>query len=165
MIQTVTFNNKKYPYFQSQGNAARFAIPFAREILSGVGLDIGCSKEEWAFPGAELIDSNITTDDFHATHLPDFQFDYIFSSHCLEHVDNWVRVLQYWKTRLRIGGVLFLYLPHYSQEYWRPWNNSKHVNVLSPRMVRDFLTSDGWDNIFVTKGYDLNNSFYAIANK
>jgi hypothetical protein len=27
---------------------------------------------------------------------------------------------------LNENGTLFLYLPDYSQEYWRPWNNKKH---------------------------------------
>lgn len=164
MIKTVTFKNKAYPQFQAEGNAARFAIPFAKEMLSGIGLDVGCSKLEWAFPGATPIDLSFD-DEWHGTNLPEGEYDYIFSSHCLEHIPDWTGVLDYWTTRLKVGGIMFLYLPHYSQEYWRPWNNRKHINVLSPEMLKDYFSSRNWCNIFVTEGYDLNNSFYAVAEK
>jgi len=38
--------NKLYPLFQSKGNAAQFAIPFAKYICKGTGYDIGYCKEE-----------------------------------------------------------------------------------------------------------------------
>ena len=41
MIETIEFKNKKYPYFQAQGNAAQFALPFAKWLCRGVGYDIG----------------------------------------------------------------------------------------------------------------------------
>jgi predicted SAM-dependent methyltransferase len=52
--------------------------------------------------------------------LPDELVDYIYSSHCLEHVDNWIETLEYWIKNLKDGGILFLYLPDFSQKYWRP---------------------------------------------
>ena len=54
MIKTIQFKNKIYPKFQSEGNASKFAIPFAKHVCHGVGVDIGCMKREWAFPGANL---------------------------------------------------------------------------------------------------------------
>ena len=56
-----------------------------------------------------------------------------------------------------------LYLPHYSQTYWRPWSNRKHVNILAPQYLKDYLVAGGWDNIMVT-GPDLNNSFAVVAD-
>lgn len=164
MINMVSFKGKQYPTLQTNGNAARFALPFANELISGVGLDIGCNRKEWSFPDSIMIDLSID-DEWDANLLPEEQYDYIFSSHCLEHVPHWTKTLDYWATRLKAGGVLFLYLPHYSQEYWRPWNNSKHINVLTPEIIKDYLHNRSWCNIFVTEGYDLNNSFYAIAEK
>ena len=161
-MKTVEHENTLYPHLQTTGNAARFAIPFAKEILSGTGLDIGCNRPEWAFPGAILIDPLISGP-WDAYHLPDEQYDYIFSSHCLEHLEDWVEALDYWKTRLKPGGVIFLYLPHYAQTYWRPWNNRKHVNIITSQFLRDYFESRQYTNIFVTEGYDLNHSFYGIA--
>lgn len=164
-IRTIEHAGNKYPEFQAMGNAAKFAIPFAQEIIKDCwnGYDIGCNRPEWAFPGAMCVDPAIDpkTD---AMNLPNIQVDYIFSSHCLEHLPNWVDALDYWKTKLKKGGVLFLYLPDYSQTYWRPWSNRKHIHMFCPKMIEDYLVSNGWGNVFVS-GVDLNNSFIAMAEK
>lgn len=160
-LKTIYYKGKYYPEFQAKGNASQYIIPFAKQVCIGVGYDIGYGKDEWKFPGAigiELNDSN------NGNNLPDGTIDYIFSSHCLEHVDNWITTLEHWLSKLRFGGVLFLYLPHYSQEYWRPWNNRKHKHVLDPQVLRDFLQDHDMTDIFVS-GIDLNNSFAIMCKK
>jgi SAM-dependent methyltransferase len=161
-MKLVKFNNKEYPYFQCEGNAAQFIIPFAKKLCIGGGVDVGCNKLEWCFPGAAPIDPEIN--DFHALHFPHDNYDYIFSSHCLEHIENWVEVLEYWKTKIKKGGIIFLYLPDYSQEYWRPWNNRKHKVILTSEILRDYFIEQGFINIFYS-GVDLNNSFTIVAEK
>ena len=163
MINSVTFNNKSYPALQAEGNASQFAIPFATKVCSGFGYDVGCMKEEWAFPGAKAIDLEFN-DPWDADHLPEKDPDYIFSSHCLEHIHDWVATMDYWYNRLNEDGVLFLYLPDYSQEYWRPWNNRKHCNVFTPNIIRDYMIHKNYKNLFVS-GIDLNNSFMAMGQK
>lgn len=155
-----------YPSWQHDGNAARFAIPFAREVCKGNGLDIGCGKKEWSFPDAVMVDPKITT--FHSTHLPEGPdpagWDYIFSSHCLEHLDDWVGALDHWYECLKRGGVLFLYLPDYdSQNYWRPWNNRKHKSAFTPEIISDYLQTK-FIKVMVS-GSDLNSSFVAMGEK
>lgn len=169
-MNVVKYNGDIYPELQTKGNSAQFAMPFAKSMLRGQGLDIGCNRPEWSFPEAKLVD--ITIDDpYHAFHLPEGKYDYIFSSHCLEHLSDWVGALDLWTQHLKKGGgqydenggIMFLYLPHYAQQYWRPWNNRKHLSVLQPEMLRDYYESRGFRNIIVTEGYDLNHSFYAVA--
>ena len=162
-MDVVQFNNKQYPEYQTNGNAARFIMPFANEVLKGKGLDIGCGKKEWAFPNAQPIDISFD-DEYNAMNLPKPKVDYIFSSHCLEHLPDWVRVLDYWSSKLKYGGTLFLYLPHYSQEYWRPWIYKKHINILTPNFLKDYLIHNHYNKINVT-GKDLYNSFAVIAEK
>lgn len=170
MINLIEFLGEKYPHFQSTGNAARFAIPFAQEVCKGRGLDIGCNMEEWKFPGAIAVDPALNRYD--ALNLPvNYNvageaegWDYIFSSHCLEHLNSWVFVLNHWRDNLKSGGVLFLYLPHPSQEYWLPWNNTKHVNILHPEDIERYLNRNGFKNIFVSER-DLNHSFMVMAEK
>jgi len=163
MIDIIEYNNKTYPYFQTIGKASQFAIPYALHICKGVGVDVGCKNLEWAFPGAIPIDI-IFDDGYHAMNLPNIDIDYIFSSHCLEHILEWVDVLNYWDSRLKKGGVIFLYLPHYSQEYWRPWNDRKHVNIFTPGCMRDYFQDKNYSKIFVS-GVDLNNSFMVMVEK
>tara|TARA_R110000823_G_C15619241_1_gene467392 strand:- start:27 stop:521 length:495 start_codon:yes stop_codon:yes gene_type:complete len=162
-IETVDFKESVYPRFQSEGNAAQFAIPYARHVCKGAGYDIGCSKKEWAFPNAIPIDISLD-DEWEAHNLPEQKVDYIFSSHCLEHIDRWVDAMDCWYDVLKKGGTLFLYLPDYSQEYWRPWNNRKHINMFSPQVIKDYMADRGYKNIFVS-GIDLNNAFMAMGEK
>ncbi|MFA5234193.1 MAG: methyltransferase domain-containing protein [Sulfurimonas sp.] len=164
MIDIIQYKDKEYPLFQASGFSARFCFPFAKEVCKGIGFDIGCAKEEWKLEGAIPIDKSFP-DEWEAMNLPDFMVDYIFSSHCLEHLDNWVDALNYWTERIRKGGVLFLYLPDYSQEYWRPFNNHKHIHILKPEFIRDYLiNSEKYCNIFASS-IDLNNSFIAMAQR
>lgn len=162
-MNILEFDNINYLEFQKYGNAAQFAIPFAKHICIGNGVDIGCMKKEWAFPGAFPIDLSFD-DQWDAFNLPEKDYDYIFSSHCLEHLDHWVNAMDYWYDSLKKGGVLFLYLPDFSQKYWRPWNNKKHIHVFTPDIVKAYMENKGYNNIFAS-GIDLNNSFIIIGEK
>jgi len=164
-MELIEFNNKKYPKFQSEGNAAQFAIPYAKHFCKGVGVDVGCNRAEWSFPGAILVDPYINSK-YDALNFPTdaIELDYIFSSHCLEHLYNWVDVLDYWTTRLKSGGILFLYLPDYSQEYWRPWNNRKHLNIFTSSIIVDYMKHMEYINIY-SSGIDLNNAFMVFGEK
>jgi predicted SAM-dependent methyltransferase len=163
MIKTIQYKNETYPLFQSIGNASQFAIPYAKQVCNGEGYDIGCMKKEWSFPGSIPIDTSFN-DGYHATNLPQKNIDYIFSSHCLEHITNWVETMDYWYETLKNGGVLFLYLPDYSQVYWRPWNNRKHANIFTPQIIEDYMVDKGYKNIFKSS-VDLNNSFMIFGEK
>lgn len=172
-IETIEFKGDIYPKFQSEGNAAQFAIPFAKHFCKGVGYDIGYNKPEWKFPGSVGIDDGKIIDVsgvecssvvWNATNLPHGDMDYIFSSHMLEHIPNWVDVLDYWATKLKSGGVLFLYLPHPEQKYWLPWSNRKHLNIFHPNDLKQYFLDNNFKNIFLSER-DLNHSFMIVAEK
>lgn len=162
-MQVIEYKGDQYPYFQSIGNASQFAIPFAQYFCIGKGYDIGCMKVDWAYPGSIPIDLSFN-DPWDANHLPEGQVDYIFSSHCLEHVPDWAGTLLYWTEKICSGGTLFLYLPHYDQKYWRPWNNRKHLHTFVPGMIVDFMQDNGYTNIFSSQR-DLNHSFIVVGEK
>lgn len=162
MVKTVEYKGETYPEFQIYGNAAQFAIPYAKKVCSGIGVDIGCNRNEWCFPGAHPVDPEINQYD--ALNFPYENLDYIFSSHCLEHLSDWVTVLDHWTGKLKHGGVLFLYLPDYSQVYWRPWNNRKHLNIFTAQIIHDYMIDRGYKNIFKS-GVDLYNAFMIFGEK
>ncbi len=169
MIETIEHNGVSVPAFQAKGFAAKFAFPFAKELCYGHGVDIGCNRKKWAFVDRDgipalMIDPALPECRFDAYNLPPTQFDYVLSSHCLEHLPNWVDALDYWATKLKRGGVLFLYLPHFNSTYWRPWHNRKHIHSFTPELIGRYLIDRGWNKIVVS-GCDLNNSFIAIAEK
>jgi SAM-dependent methyltransferase len=163
MIDTVEYNGFTYPAFQAEGNASQFAQPFALKVCKGLGYDIGYGEVDWMLPGAIGIDLKGGTD---ALDLPEGQVDFIYSSHCLEHLPDWVVALDHWTSRIRSGGVLFLYLPHFDQQYWRPWHNRKHKHVLTPEILRSYLFDSEYDptKIFVS-GRDMNHSFMVMAER
>lgn len=164
IMELIEFKGQKIPSFQASGFAARFVFPFAKEFCKGLGYDIGCGKLEWALPDSIPIDITLDNNNYNADILPTIKVDYIFSSHCLEHLENWVTVLDYWYTRIKKGGILFLYLSSYNSVYWRPWNNKKHIHVLDRFILTDYLRDRGYINIF-SSGVDLNNSFTIVAEK
>lgn len=165
-MELIEYKERVYPKLQSEGYASRYAFPFAEKLCIGNGMDVGCSKIRWSFPGSLPIDISLS-DEWDAMNLPDHKegWDYIFSSHCLEHLNDWVGALNYWHSKLKPGATLFLYLPDCDhQEYWQPMSNRKHCNWLRPDMLKKYFEFGGWKNIFVT-GHDLNYSFYAVAEK
>lgn len=164
------YEGTDYLDIQKEGFAAQYCLPFAKKLCKGDGLDVGCNRLEWALPGAKVVDIEFE-DGYHATRLPknpnvfDGKWDYIFSSHCIEHIHDWVGVLDYWWDNIKpLGGVIFLYLPDYSQKYWRPWSNRKHVNILTPQYLKDYFEHKGCNKVFVS-GVDLYNAFTVVAIK
>ena len=163
MINIIEYKGRRYPKFQVEGFSSQFAIPYAKHVCQGTGYDVGCLKKEWAFPSSIPIDKSFD-DEYDALNLPQLNVDYIFSSHCLEHVERWVDVLDFWKTVLKTGGVLFLYLPHFNQEYWRPWNNRKHIHSFTPEIIKSYFIGNGYINVFCSER-DLNDSFMIFGEK
>ena len=103
-MELIEFNGKSYPHFQAEGNATQFAIAYAKHFCKGnYGYDIGGNKAEWALPGAILIDPLVSVV-WDAYNLPYDDVDYIYSSHCLEHLSNWNYALEYWLSCLKDGG-------------------------------------------------------------
>tara|TARA_Y100000590_G_C15619920_1_gene977165 strand:+ start:496 stop:1002 length:507 start_codon:yes stop_codon:yes gene_type:complete len=160
-MEIIEYENSLYPKFQSEGNAAQFAISYAKKFCKGKGYDIGFCKEEWKFPNSIGIDISDTKNEYNANFLPDKKIDYIFSSHCLEHIQDWVHTIEYWISHIKEKGTLFLYLPDFSQKYWRPWNNRKHLHCFNPEIFKEFCKSKKFKKFFIS-GIDLNNSFFVV---
>jgi SAM-dependent methyltransferase len=136
------YKGATYPEFIKYGNGCQYIAPVALQFCRGNGLDVGAGN--WPLPTAQPIDLVFNTD---AMMLPVGPFDYIFSSHCLEHLENPVAALEHWKSRIKPGGVLFLYLPHPEMRYWRPENNRKHLHMWWPADMEQMLGELGFVNV------------------
>lgn len=154
------YKDKLYPSYIKRGNACKFIIPTAQQFCKGKGLDIG-GTYQWRFPGAQIINT-LLNDGFDAFHLPNKKYDYIFSSHTLEHLLDYVEALKYWKEHLKEHGVLFLYLPHYDMEYWHPQNNTKHKHAFLPDMIHSALYEVGFKCVLSSER-DLYWSFSVVG--
>lgn len=146
------YKGKSYPQYLKEGNAVSHCIPFAKHFCKGNGIDIG-GTPDWHLPGSLPV--NIDLDNVEDAHsLPknqsdEFgQWDYIFSSHCLEHLPDYVFALKEWQAAIRPGGQLFLYLPHPEMEYWLPQNNPRHLHMFYPADIVKTLKDLGFVDIF-----------------
>jgi SAM-dependent methyltransferase len=148
-----------YPDYLKNGNACAHIAPAAAHFCRGKGLDIGGGK--WPLPGAIVIDEANGGD---AMQLPEKKFAYVFSSHCLEHLVNPIAALEHWKSRIEPGGVIFLYLPHPSQKYWRPQWNRKHLHSWRPEDMAQLLRDLGFINVIHSER-DLFWSFAVVGFK
>lgn len=135
-----------YPEYLKHGNASQFIAATAAHFCKGRGLDVGAG--EWPLPGATHRIDKGKLDGKTALSGADYllgeDWDYIFSSHCLEHMENPIKILEHWKSKLRLGGTLFLYLPHPDMVYWRPQNCRKHLHSWYPEQMAALLVDLGF---------------------
>lgn len=148
-----------YPNYLKEGNACQFLEPFAKHFCHGEGLDVGCGK--WPLSWAIPVDIQIGGD---AMALPEGEFDFIASSHCLEHLVNPISALEHWQSRIKSGGVLLLYLPHPSQIYWRPQNCRRHLHTWAPAQMAEIVRDLGFIDVIHSER-DLAWSFAVVGFK
>lgn len=160
------YKNNTYPDYIKNGNHAQYILPVAKQVCKGHGVDIGYGKEEWAFPLAFMVDSKNEAPFNDALKLPfsDNYLDFVFSSHCLEHIPDYYAALTEWVRVIKPGGIIFLYLPDVKCEYWRPANNRKHLHILYPEDIKYDLESLNIENV-IYSGVDLAYSFAIFGRK
>ena len=151
------YHGSLFPDYLRHGNACQFIAPTALKFCQGKGLDIGAGR--WPLPGAEPVELTAGRD---GNGLPEGTWDYIFSSHCLEHLVNPIAALEHWQSRLRAGGVLFLYLPHPAMEYWKPQHCRKHLHSWQPAQVAEILRDIGFVDVIHSER-DLAWSFAVVG--
>jgi SAM-dependent methyltransferase len=159
-----TYKRNLYPDYIRNWRAGRFVFEFAKEFCQGEGLDIGGDMERLCvFPGARAVNIDID-DEFHAMKLPGGEYDYIFSSMTLEHLEDPVAALTLWKEHLRSGGTLFLYLPHPDMKYWLPGNCARHKHIWYPEVMATILEDMGFEYVIHSKR-DLYWGFCVVGVK
>lgn len=159
-----SYKGKLYPDYIRRGKAHEFVEPYAKFFCVGKGYDIGGEVGgNGHLANAIPINTNIN-DEYSAFNLPKYEVDFIHSSHCLEHLNNYIKALEHWKTRLKLDGCLFLYLPHPDMEYWQPQNCRKHLHLFHPKHIKDVLNELGFKNIIQSER-DLYWSFLTVAFK
>lgn len=164
MSERFRYRGELYPEYLKHGNAVQFIAPTAAHFCQGRGVDVGAGK--WPLAGAVPVDvaSGGSALDLPTGPEPGGCWDYVFSSHCLEHLPNPVAAVEHWLARLRPGGTLFLYLPHPDMRYWRPENCRKHLHLFHPEDVAAMLASLGC--VDVMRGErDLAWSFAVVGFK
>lgn len=159
-----TYKGAQYPNYLKEGDAGQYIFPIAKKWCKGIGLDIG-GTPTCSFPEAKIINCT-NPDGYDAYNIPEPPpdgYDYIFSSHTMEHIPNYIAALEIWKKSLKKpNGVLFLYLPHPEMEYWLPFNNRKHLHSFTPKYIKGLFYDIGFKYIFNSE-IDLFFSFSVVG--
>lgn len=101
--------------------------PREREWVRGEGLDIGCGPDP-IVPGVRTFD----VEDGDANEILRYitgSFDFVFSSHCLEHMKDPALALAQWWRLVKPGGCLIVIVPDedlYEQGYFPSLFNLDH---------------------------------------
>jgi len=160
------YKGEFYPEYLNKGDASSFIIQKAKQYCRGKGIDVGADR--WPFPGAVPIQNEEEQNAYKLDKFPDQSLDYVFSSHCLEHLFRWEDVLRLWTAKLKYGGILFLYLPHESMYLWhpgQPWVGDTHKWIPNHKIVNTILESCSMEIIDYNPGKDEYWSFHIVAKK
>lgn len=155
-----------YPDYLNRGSAVSFIKDKALKYCRGIGLDIGAGN--YPLPTAIAIRDEKEMNAYKLDKFEDGSLDYIFSSHCIEHLENWRDALTLWVRKIKPAGVIFIYAPHKSMLLWRPlaaWVGEDHKWSPDVETIEKALSSLGCKIIFSDPGPDIYYSFHVIAVK
>lgn len=159
-------NLHKYRPELEKGNQVKFISKKALPYLQGKGLDIGCGR--WKIkkdaigvdvvqkPGIDLIIKNWDQ--------LNLKYDYVFSSHCLEHISNWEDALSSWVKIIKDDGIIFLYLPNpvvYNR--WSSKYRKAHKHDFTLQIIVRKLITLGIK--IIDKGYNDYASMWIVGRK
>lgn len=156
------YKGRFYPDYLTVGGASHAIFREALKFCQGKGIDIGAGL--WPLPGA--MPTDIWRGPGVGTCISDFEdgsLDYVFSSHCLEHIESWRIALAEWVKKLKPDGRIFLYLPHPECAIWHPnspFVGDGHKWIPTPEIVKRALQELKCEIIFFDDGPDAMQSFY-----
>jgi SAM-dependent methyltransferase len=114
------------------------------DILQGKGIDIGCGPDR-VTPDVRPFEREHGDANVIAQYVTE-TFDFVFSAHCLEHMDDpWAALAEWWKL-VRPGGHLIFIVPDedlYEQGMW--------PSIFNPDHKSSFTSSSGesWSGVSV----------------
>ncbi|MEI6559833.1 MAG: class I SAM-dependent methyltransferase [Rhodospirillaceae bacterium] len=151
-----------YAGYLHRGEAAAFCLYHAKRFCTGSGVDVGAGR--WPFPGARAVEDN-PGENAYRLKVAESSQDFVFSSHCLEHLERWPEALLEWRRVLKPGGVLYLYLPHPACRMWRPDVLSHHLWQPEPDALAAHLAGIGFEIVESSVFPDAYLSFYVVARR
>lgn len=103
--------------------------------LAGEGLDVGAGSDPITPPNGRITAWDRSDGD--AQYLADIHdetFDFVYSSHCLEHLSNVPRAVMNWARVCKSGGYLYIVVPDwtlYEHRQWPSRHNPEHAASFS----------------------------------
>ena len=152
------------------------------QYTRGKGIDVGCGPKK-AFPHFIGVDSCKDTELFNIEIKPDVvckdaadldfiddgTLDFVFSSHLLEHIEDYHAALTNWWDKLKAGGHLVLYLPHCDlyPRIGTPGSNPDHKHDFDEVAIRLAMNDIGGWELLVEEVRDqaMEYSFLVVYRK
>lgn len=110
------------------------------KYLRGDGIDIGGGYDVLQTPYGSVKNWDVLDGDAKdMLGIPDNTYDFVYSSHCLEHVTDVELAIKNWARILKPGGVFFVCIPDwelYEQENWPSKFNYDHKFSFSMKKTR-----------------------------
>ncbi len=133
-------------------------VPFTR----GLGLDVGCgpikafdhfigvdNRKDTGMFGIQMNPDLTVPDASDLSLFADEKYDFIFSSHLLEHIEDYKATLKEWMRLVKVGGHLCLYLPHknFYPNIGKEGANPDHKHDFLPKDIIEAMkeVSPSWD--------------------
>lgn len=174
-----------------EGNEAAKVKFEVVQYTRGTGLDIGCgphkafphfigvdSKKDTELFGIQMEPDNVVDDASSLPQVPDGRVDFVFSSHLLEHIDDYEAALAEWWRIIKDGGYLILYLPHRDlyPRIGQPGANIDHKHDFAPEDIELAMAgvaaegpgrrASGWDLLVnEVRGDGTEYSFLQVYQK
>lgn len=136
------------------------------EYFSGDGIDIGCGSDVLS----KDIFKNITSvmpydlhegDALTCHNLDSNRFDFVYSSHCLEHMDDPYKAMENWIRICVENGYIVVAVPHeiyYEKNVWPSQYNNGHKHSFRieskssmPKSIHVFEMLNRFENISIVK--------------
>ena len=111
----------------------------------GEGLDVGAGDDLLDTPYGNVTPYDITEGNAnYLSIIEDGTYDFVYSSHCLEHMKDIPLALKHWARVLKPGGVLYITVPDwtlYEHEHWPSRFNADHKASFSVSALRQELAN------------------------
>lgn len=108
--------------------------------LVGQGLDVGCGTDRLVAPRARVDGWDLSDGDAQKLEgVANETYDFVYSSHCLEHLRSIEEALANWIRVLKPGGYLYVVIPDYSlyeKEEFPSHFNGDHKHTFSIHLPR-----------------------------
>jgi SAM-dependent methyltransferase len=156
-------NRHNYPNYLQFGYAARYIAPIAEIYCKGRGLDIGGGSTP--FKNSKNIDPDFfdLKENAYEIFEENNSQDYIFSSHCMEHLERPFKALREFKRVLKHNGIIFLYLPHPGNELWLKENLNFHLWQPTPKKLLRMFKALNIEVVDKSFSADAYHSFYLVG--
>lgn len=114
-----------------------------RKYLNGEGIDVGAGNDPLRIErGQVTIWDKQHGDAQYLNSIEDESFDFLYSSHCLEHLISVNTAMANWSRVVRLGGFLYIVVPDYllyEKLQWPSRYNPDHRQSFSCHITRDLV--------------------------